>query len=248
MRPTPQPRCRRLLPLALGLTALAAAATVGDAFVAPLGPHVGQCTSGGSSSHCSSSSSSSSHCSTGSSSRRHYHRPSVLQQQPPPPPASSSSSSSSTSSSTRLWARRRRKGDDADFERFNLDELRDESRFAPVEEMDPEMFRPSKMEYYVPPPTDEMEEWDVTDTRCVVALFFLSVLGRAVAWVGLGWVGLGGLARLALHDTTYPPPPYLSLTTTNHSPIPSSSFIYVPSHHHHHHRQITTTTTTTFIN
>ena len=64
-----------------------------------------------------------------------------------------------------LWARRKRKGDsDADFERFDLDELRDEKRFEDVEEMDPDVFRPSKMEYYVPAPTD-IEHWDVCDTK-----------------------------------------------------------------------------------
>lgn len=134
---------RSLLPLALGLTAaLAASAGVAEAFVAPLPPTAG----------------------------RPCHQQLQLQQQ-----GSSSSRSRSAygdpaatpASATRLWARRRKKGDDADFERFNLDELRDETRFAPVEEMDPEMFRPSKMEYYVPPPADEMELWDVTDTRCV---------------------------------------------------------------------------------
>ena len=73
--------------------------------------------------------------------------------------------SSPSSLSTVLYAKRRRKGDsDADFERFDLDELRDEKRFESVDEIDPEMFRPSKMEYYVPPPED-MEKWDVTDTR-----------------------------------------------------------------------------------
>lgn len=83
-------------------------------------------------------------------------------------PGGQSSTRPSISSPVVLHARRRRKGDsDADFERFNLDELRDEKRFEEVEEMDPEMFRPSKMEYYVPPPVDDIEHWDVTDTRYV---------------------------------------------------------------------------------
>ncbi len=146
-------RGRRLLPLALGLTALAAAASVAEGFVTPLPP-------------CSASSS--------STSRR---PPAAAElQQPAATALRAPSSSSGSSSSTRLWARRRRKGDDADFERFNLDELRDESRFAPAEEgVDPEVFRPSKMEYYVPPPLDEMEAWDVTDTRWV----------GGVRWIGV---------------------------------------------------------------
>lgn len=79
--------------------------------------------------------------------------------------APQSRSQSSRVSGTALFAKRRRKSDaDADYERFDLDELRDEKRFEAVEEMDPEMYRPSKMEYYVPPPTD-VEYWDIPDTR-----------------------------------------------------------------------------------
>jgi hypothetical protein len=33
-----------------------------------------------------------------------------------------------------------------------------------VDEVDPELYRPSKMEYYVPEPAD-IEKWDVPDTR-----------------------------------------------------------------------------------
>lgn len=143
---------RSLLPLALGLTAaLAASAGVAEAFVAPLPP-----TTGAAGRQCQRQQQ------QGSSSSRSG-------QQPPLP------------ASTRLWARRRKKGDDADFERFNLDELRDEARFESVEEIDPEMFRPSKMEYYVPPPVDEMEAWDVTDTRCVVCVVLGG--GRGLVWV-----------------------------------------------------------------
>jgi hypothetical protein len=66
-------------------------------------------------------------------------------------------------SAVTMWARRKKR-DAADFERFDLDELRDEKRFEEVEEVDPELFRPSKMEYYVPAPED-IETWDVPDTR-----------------------------------------------------------------------------------
>ncbi|GAB5029782.1 ycii-related domain protein [Nannochloropsis oceanica] len=86
----------------------------------------------------------------------------------PAGPSSSTPSYGVYQHNTVLYARRRRKGDsDADYERFDLDELRVEKRFEEVEEIDPEMFRPSKMEYYVPPPVEEIEQWDVTDTRYI---------------------------------------------------------------------------------